>query len=286
MTAVLEPAEHTALRLLWVDLTRKCQLNCVHCLNDSKAEGTHGTMSRQNWISVLDQAKASGVGEVRFIGGEVTMHPDAAELVSHALDLGLQTEIFSNLVHVAAGWWELFQRDGVSVATSYYSDDAAEHDAITGRRSHARTLANIGKAVKLGIVLRVAIVAVHEGQRTGSARREMEALGVTAVHVSRVRPFGRAAGGQSPDAARLCGRCGTGAASVGPDGKVSPCVFSTWMRVGDVRDTSLADILHSAEMARANSAIQVACGPDEDESDGDDDECSPGFPGSGCSPRR
>lgn len=286
MTVVLEPAEQSTLRLIWVDLTRKCQLNCDHCFNDSGPKGTHGTMSREDWIGVLDQAKACGVEEVRFIGGEPTMHPDAVDLVDHALGLGLKTEIFSNLVHVPALWWELFQR-GVFVATSYYSDDAVEHDAITGRRSHARTRVNIQEAVRLKVRLRVEIVAIHAGQRVIQARQEMQAMGVAKVHISRVRPFGRAGQGQVPDPAGLCGRCGTAAASVSPAGEVSPCVFSTWMSVGDLHGASLADILHGTAMAQANASIRAAHEPDDDDSGGgsDDDECSPGFPGSGCGPR-
>ncbi len=61
------------------------------------------------------------------------MHPDALSLTEHALDLGLSVEVFTNLVHVSPRWWDLFQRAGVSVATSYYSADPAEHNAVTRR---------------------------------------------------------------------------------------------------------------------------------------------------------
>lgn len=37
-------------------------------------------------------------------------------------------------------------------------------------------------------------------------------------------------------------------------------------------------------MRDANAMIRASNGPDDDDGDGDD-ECSPGFPGSGCSPR-
>lgn len=103
----------------------------------------HGTMTRENWLGVLDQAAAHGIPDVQFIGGEPTMHPDFTELVEHALDLGLAVEVYSNLVHVSEERWALFQRERLSVATSYYSARAGEHDAMTGRSSHRRTRANI-----------------------------------------------------------------------------------------------------------------------------------------------
>jgi hypothetical protein len=55
-----------------------------------------------------------------------------------------------------------------------------------------------------------------------------------------------------------------------------------WMRVGNVRDGNLADILAGTAMSEANASIQAAprsldCDPDG--------ECSPGHPSGGCSPR-
>jgi MoaA/NifB/PqqE/SkfB family radical SAM enzyme len=282
VTVTMETAEETGARFLWLDVTRKCQLNCTYCYNSSGPDGGHGTMTRQDWTGVLDQAAACGVDTVQFIGGEPTMHPDAAALVEHALGLGLKVEVFSNLVHVPGVWWELFQHDGVRVATSYYSAQAAEHNAVTGRPSHARTRANLAKAVGLGIPLRVGIIAGDE-QRADEARRELEALGVTDIRVDHVRPFGRGAAGRAPDVSGLCGRCGTGKAAIGPDGQVSPCVFSAWMGVGNVQDAPLAAILGGTAMAEANASIRSAARSSHDcDPDG---ECSPGSPGSGCSPR-
>lgn len=288
MTIALDPpvkpaAADTATRFLWLDLTRRCQLACPACYNDSGPAGTHGTMTVADWTRVLDQAAACGVEMVQFVGGEVTLHPDVPTLVDHALSLGLQTEIFTNLVHVTDLWWDLFTRDGVSVATSYYSDDPAQHNAMTGRPSHRRTRASITKAVACGVPLRVGIVADSDTQRVAEAKRELEDLGVTSIRIDHVRPFGRGASGREPDPAGLCGACGSGKAAIDPDGRVSPCVFSTWMSVGDVRDQPLGDILTGAAMRSANQVItgaprtSTACDPDT--------ECSPGHPGSGCSPR-
>jgi MoaA/NifB/PqqE/SkfB family radical SAM enzyme len=296
VTAVVEPPplRQRAPEFLWLDLTRKCQLSCVHCYNVSGPSGNHGSMTREDWISVLDQAAACGVTRVELIGGEPTLHPDAAHLVNHALTLGLKTEIFSNLVHVAAAWWAVFRREGVSLATSYYSDRAEEHNAMTGRPSHSRTRVNLARAVRLGIPLRVGIIGNDE-ESTARAQRDLEDLGVTRVGVDHVRPYGRGARDEKPDSAGLCGRCGTGRACISPNGEVSPCVFSTWMGVGNVHDGPLATILSGTAMAEANATIRSAtrgghachpacapdnappmpCGPDD----------SGPYPPSECSPR-
>lgn len=108
-------------------------------------------------------------------------------------------------------------------------------------------------------------------------------MGVGRIGVDHVRAFGRAAGGREPHPSGLCGRCGVGKAAIHPDGRVSPCVFSTWMDVGNVCEQALTDILAGTAMADANQIIRNASrSPQECEPD---QWCRPGFPGSGCNPR-
>ncbi|WP_406331875.1 radical SAM protein [Streptomyces sp. NBC_00203] len=273
--------------LLWLDLTRKCQLACTHCYNESDRHGDHGTMTRDDWFSVLDQAGACGVREIQFIGGEPTLHPDFPALVDRALNNGLNVEVYSNLVHVSAECWELFERQGLTLATSYYSDRSTEHNAMTGRPSHGRTRTNIAEAVRRGIPLRVGIIAGSEAQHVGEAKQDLESLGVIRVRVDHVRPFGRGGQDRAPDTGNLCGRCGTGRAAIDPTGDVSPCVFSAWLSVGNVKEAPLASILNGPAMARTNASIRSRRNPDGFDgcTPDTDDECSPGTPGSECTPR-
>lgn len=147
VTTPLVPATANAsvppLRFVWLEITGKCQLACIHCYADSGPEGTHGTMTTEDWRRVISDVADADAALVQFIGGEPTLHPDLSELIDHALTLGLEVEVFSNLVHVPGALWEVFERPGVRLATSWYSDDAEEHAQITKRSTHARTLANI-----------------------------------------------------------------------------------------------------------------------------------------------
>ncbi|WP_433233990.1 radical SAM protein [Actinomadura nitritigenes] len=283
MTTTTIEAPRTASRLLWLDLTRKCQLNCTHCSNSSGPDGDHGTMTRADWLRVLNEAASAGVDRVQLIGGEPTMHPDALDIARLALALGLDVEVYSNLVHIGDDWWELFAHDRVSVATSYYAADAAAHNAVTGRPSHQRTRSNIIRAISAGVRLRVGIVTTGDDTQAERAAADLRELGVTDIRVDRVRPLGRAAAGEPESPAGLCGRCGDGRVAVGPTGEVSPCFMSSWMSVGNVQQASLAAIVGGAAMAEATTSIRAVTRPN----DGcdPDDECSPGHPGSGCNPR-
>lgn len=267
---------------LELELTGRCQLECVHCYAASGPTGTHGTMTTADWRCVINEAAGAGIGMVQFIGGEPTLHPDLPALVDHALAAGTEVEVFSNLVHVTAELWETFSRPGVRLATSWYSDDAGEHTAITKRPTHARTRANIAEAVRREIPLRVGIIGVLDGQRVDAARGELEAMGVTSVGTDRLRGIGRGALG-TPTAAELCGHCGDGRAAILPDGDVVPCVLARWMAAGNVRERSLSEILAGPEMASLTEMIPSpraghACPPDKTgckPKEGDGGDCQP-----------
>lgn len=260
-----------AASFLWLDLTRDCSLKCDHCYNASGPSGdkkllklltetapSAALMQPEDWFRVLHQAVQAGVTMIQLIGGEPTMYHGFTEVLTYALKLGLRVEIYSSLVHVRDTWWPLFQNPTVSLATSYYSDDSAEHDEITGRDSHRKTRANIARAIQLGIRIRVGIVQVNPTQRVREARRDLETLGVrpNLIGYDRVRAFGRGQGDHaSCDVNELCGRCGDGRAAIGPDGTVTPCIMSSWLAAGNVKTTPLAGILAGEAMARATAAI-------------------------------
>lgn len=269
------PTAHAIARpsaLVSLEITGRCQLSCRMCYADSGPTGTHGSMTIPDWERVIDEAAELGVPMIEFIGGEPTTHPGLPRLVRRVLDREMQVEVFTNLLRVTPPLWETFTLPGVQLATSYFSDDAAEHDAITGRvGSYVATKANIANVLRHGIPLRVGIVGVHEGQRVEQARVELAALGVDRIGYDPQREVGRAARGQQPDASQLCGQCGDGLAAINPTGAVTACVMSRWLVLGNVHDRSLAEITAGLPAARAALAEQgmptdlhsrARCGPD------------------------
>jgi MoaA/NifB/PqqE/SkfB family radical SAM enzyme len=237
------------LRFVWLEITGRCQLACEHCYAGSGPTGTHGRMTTEDWLRVVDEAAGLGVPMVQFIGGEPTLHPDLPVFVERALAHGVEVEVFTNLDHVTSAFWELFARPGVRLATSWYSDDADEHEAVTTRRgSHRRTLAGITEAVRRGIPLRAGIIGVRDRQRVEPARQLLAVLGVTEVAYDDLRQVGRGIRDQEPGMDQLCGKCAAGVLAVAPSGEVWPCVFARWLPVGNVLDQSLRDVLLGAKL--------------------------------------
>lgn len=283
MTTVERPPAATFLSL---EITGKCQLECVHCCTDSGPSGTHGTMTTEDWRTVIDQSASMGVRIVQFIGGEPTLHPALPELIDHAVARALGVEVFTNLVQVNDRLWAAFQQPGVQLATSYYSDDPRQHAAITRRPTYARTRDNIATATRLGIPIRAGVVDLGGGQRVEQANAELVTLGIRHPGYDKVRAIGRAAASGQGAADQLCGRCGDGTALVKPDGTVAPCTMARWVNVGNVQTSSLGEVLAGMPAARddltaqgmpttVTTTAQGACNPNN---------CTPCGPQGNCYP--
>lgn len=242
---------------MWLEVTGACPLKCEHCYADSGPDGTHGTMTEKNWHGVIDDSADLGLKRVQFIGGEPTLLPALPNLIDHSLDRGLGVEVFSNMTHIRESLWKTLSQKGVSLATSFYSDNAAEHDAITkGRGSYERTKGNIEKALELGIPLRAGVIDVRDGQRADQAQTQLRNMGVERIGYDKLRQVGRGVRNIEESIGQLCGRCTVNLA-VGPKGEVWPCVFSRWLVAGNVQEQPIGDIVRGPALRDIRSTLDV-----------------------------
>lgn len=254
-------AAESPLKFAWLEITGLCNEFCDHCYADSSPKGTHGTMTVQDWLHVIDQLADIGALDVQFIGGEPTLYPNLPGLIRHAHGSGLSVEVFSNMTHIRDELWETFTDCGVKLATSYYSDTAEEHDAVTRLRgSHRWTRANVEKALSLNILLRGGVVAVREGQRVQEAARDLTTLGVGTVGGDKTRAFGRASKGAAPTITDLCGHCAHEKCAIGSTGDVWPCVLGRFLNIGNVRESPLAEIWGGLRMGEVTADIRAVHG--------------------------
>jgi len=81
--------------VVW-NITRACNLKCVHCYNDSGVGKPFKDVSTDKAKEVLDDLAVFGVPSVLFSGGEPLMRPDLFELIEYAGRKGLRAVISTN----------------------------------------------------------------------------------------------------------------------------------------------------------------------------------------------
>ncbi len=81
--------------VVW-NITRMCNLKCVHCYNDSGVGKPSNEVSTEKAKSILDDLADFGIPSILFSGGEPLMRPDLFELIEYAVGKGLRAVISTN----------------------------------------------------------------------------------------------------------------------------------------------------------------------------------------------
>ncbi len=249
------------LKFLWLELTNRCNLKCVHCYTESHpSSGGRDLLTAQNYESVMDAAYDLGCRRIQFIGGEPQLNSDFLRLLGHASQTGFEfIEVFTNLTRLTEDTLNFATLNGVRFATSVYSHDPVIHDAVTTvRSSHARTIANLKRLIDNGIETRAAIIDIRQGESAVQRTvRFLADLGVGSVRASTVREFGRgeAVTGRQAHMSALCGHCWNGKLCIAADGVAYPCVMAREWPVGNILVDSLAEIVDGMRLRSTRSEI-------------------------------
>ena len=81
--------------VVW-NVTRTCNLRCVHCYSDSYAQRYPGELTHEEAVGVIDDLAAFQVPAVLFSGGEPLTRPDLFDLMGYAVTKGLRLTLSTN----------------------------------------------------------------------------------------------------------------------------------------------------------------------------------------------
>jgi radical SAM protein with 4Fe4S-binding SPASM domain len=219
---------------LFVELTAKCNEQCVHCY----AESSPARVEALAWPeirNVLEDAKALDFDLVQLTGGDPLISPHCVQAVEFAEEIGIpRIEIYTNGLALRGRTYDCLRELAPSFAFSFYSD---------------------------GLNVRVGVVSMEQNQHDASKTHEyLLGLGVRddSIAFAQMRDVGRGEATSSEVDARPAGvqsggvesarpRNFGGSAAVSYDGQVYPCIFSRHLLLGSIYETSLETILTSAE---------------------------------------
>jgi pyrroloquinoline quinone biosynthesis protein E len=93
------PAETFGIPLaVLAELTHRCPLQCPYCSNPLELERGSNELTTGEWKRVLTELAQIGVLQIHFSGGEPTARKDLVELVRHATEVGLYSNLITSAV--------------------------------------------------------------------------------------------------------------------------------------------------------------------------------------------
>ncbi len=119
--------------VVW-NLTRRCNLFCVHCYSDSHNRPYPGELASEEGIALLDDLARFGVPTVLFSGGEPLMRPDLFDLVAHASDKGLRSVLSTNGTLITPQAARKIRQSGFSYVGVSLDGVDAGHDKVRGKK--------------------------------------------------------------------------------------------------------------------------------------------------------
>lgn len=81
--------------VVW-NVTRRCNLKCVHCYAHARDEAFPDELTHQEGKTLLDDLAQFGCPVILFSGGEPLMRPDLIELAEYAVGKGMRAVISTN----------------------------------------------------------------------------------------------------------------------------------------------------------------------------------------------
>ncbi len=190
----INPAPRVAAPLaLLAELTHRCPLQCPYCANPLQLERVAAELDTATWLRVLEEAAALGVLQVHFSGGEPCARRDLLDLVRHAAQRGLYSNLITSGVTLDAAALQALADAGLDhVQLSFQDAEAAEADRIGGTRGgHARKLAVAALIHDVGLPLTANFVVHRQNlARLPDMLALGEALGASRIEIAHVQYYG------------------------------------------------------------------------------------------------
>jgi radical SAM protein with 4Fe4S-binding SPASM domain len=145
--------------VVW-NITRRCNLKCIHCYSDSDAREYPGELTWEQCQGVIDDLTSYGIPALLLSGGEPLIHPRFFDIAGYAREKGLKLTLSTNgtlIDHATAARLKALQFAYVGISLDGIG---ATHDHFRGRQgafekavSAFRNCKAVGQKVGLRLTL-------------------------------------------------------------------------------------------------------------------------------------
>jgi PqqA peptide cyclase len=144
---------------LLAELTYRCPLQCPYCSNPLELDRYRNELDTPAWRRVLDEAAQLGVVQVHFSGGEPLVRRDLAELIRHARQLDLYSNLSTGGTLANQATLERLKEAGLDALQISLLDSRAEgNDFLAGAPSFDRKQRAVEAATGLGFPVTLNVV--------------------------------------------------------------------------------------------------------------------------------
>lgn len=185
--------KNVSLMDVWVHVTNKCNLSCIHCHLDS---GTpfRNEMTKEEIFGVIDRAMELGMKKLVVSGGEPFIRSDILDIIKYAHKRNVRIiRIITNGTLITEKIARTLRKLDVNVQVSLDGAYKETHDSIRGGGTYKKTINGIKNLMNKNTDCYVCMTLM---KRNVNEMQEManllENLGVRALHFSALQNKGRA----------------------------------------------------------------------------------------------
>ena len=190
--------------LLW-DITRRCNLSCIHCYNSGGISTEQELEIAPNYKAIIDRVVQAGFNHIHLLGGEPLLVKGLLDLLYYANIKGILISINTNGTLLTKKFINELIESNVSQLT-FSLDGATEssNDAIRGSGNYKRVTENIKQTIscieqaKSTMLVQVATVVTKQNISTIHKLPEvLRNMGVKYLDVLKLYECGNAVSNES-----------------------------------------------------------------------------------------
>jgi len=182
------------LNMIAWEVTRSCNLNCVHCRAAANCGPYKGELSTQKCFQLLDEIASMSSPVIILTGGEPLLRPDIFDIASYGTNKSLRMVMATNgtLVNPAIAK-EMISSGIKRVSISIDGKDAASHDAFRQQiGAFAGAMAGIDAMKNVGMEFQInTTITTANLKQIKDILKLAKKLGAAAHHIFLLVPTGR-----------------------------------------------------------------------------------------------
>ena len=125
--------------IVYLELTRACNLKCIHCLNNSGIK-QKDELTKDELLKLIKKLSSLGVQEIRFTGGEPLLFNGIYDLIKFATEEGICTSLGTNGTLITKEVAKKLKESGLKKVVVSIDGNKKTHDKIRGKKNYQKAM--------------------------------------------------------------------------------------------------------------------------------------------------